>query len=82
VELAEVVVDRQRAGLAGLVLDGGDHLAGGVEELQRGQMRDARQGLEFVGECHGKISEKLQGRPKPALPHDQMRLASSAALPM
>ena len=53
------VVDRQRAGLAGLVLDRGDNCAGSIDQLQLDQVGDGRSCwrlsaktiLPFVLEC-------------------------------
>ena len=51
-ELGEVVVDRQRADLAGLVLDGGNNIALGIEQLNGFQVGDTRQLFEVVSERH------------------------------
>ena len=68
VDLCEVVVHRQRAGLTRLVFDGGNDLIGRIDELDRRQMGDARQGFELVSKCR--------------LFAPQIRFASSSALPM
>jgi hypothetical protein len=52
VDLSEMVVDRQRAGLARFVFDGRHHGGTCVKQLDRGQVRNARQLLQVVGEGH------------------------------
>jgi hypothetical protein len=51
-ELGEVVVDRQGADLAGLVLDGGNNIALGIEQLNGFQVGNTWQLFEVVSKRH------------------------------
>jgi hypothetical protein len=53
VALRQCGVDRHRAGLAGFVLNRGDHLTRGIEQLQAGEVGHRGQLLEGVGKGHG-----------------------------
>src|SRR5690606_34400789 len=61
------VVDGERTGLAGPVLDGGHHLAGLIGQVQGAQVGDGGQRGETVGKIHG-CCGRLSWSEKPLKP--------------
>lgn len=61
VQLAQRVVHGQRAGLARLVLQRGDGLAAGCQQMQGGKVGDGGELLQALGKMHGGELEKLRG---------------------